>query len=479
MRDILFDYEMNPTTWIYLSSLMTIGIYFKFRRLWSVRNLDLLILIAFAPGLLMVSPRMAHYQLAEWGYVWLFAVGGLFLVRLLIDPMMVRRPMLEPNLSAGGLTFTGVSLLIFLMSNVVTADLLESDLEGARRLDEILARKAVTASESDVVSHGPGYPLFYLFASFSNRAFVPDDDTEPSAYRRALVRAATTRTTAILGHLAIIIGIVLIAYRHFDSIQIGIAAATLYLLLPYTAQYTARVDHVLPAAALVWAIEAYRRPVVAGIFLGLAAGVIYYPFFLLPLWCSFYWQRGLFRMLIGFTAALLVLVVSLTFTSPDLSTFLAQLKQMFGWTSVALDNVSGFWRYHQPAFRIPVVAAFVVLCGSFALWPAQKNLGTLLSCSAAVMLGTQFWHANNGGVYMAWYMPLLLLTIFRPNLEDRVALTAVTEGWSSRRKRSAASAAGRKESEAAMHKTSRKQRSALGDLSSASGLPPRLARSWR
>ena len=45
------------------------------------------------------------------------------------------------------------------------------------------------------------------------------------------------------------------------------------------------------------------------------------------------------------------------------------------------------------------------------------------------MLGTQFWQANDGGMYMAWYLPLLLLTIFRPNLEDRVALSAVSEGW--------------------------------------------------
>ena len=55
MREFLSNYEMNPTTWVYLSSLMIIGIYFKFRRFWSVRNLDLLALIAFSPGLLLVS----------------------------------------------------------------------------------------------------------------------------------------------------------------------------------------------------------------------------------------------------------------------------------------------------------------------------------------------------------------------------------------------------------------------------------------
>src|SRR5690606_19124978 len=53
------------------------------------------------------------------GYVWLFAVGGLILIRLLIDPTMVRRPLLEPNLSPGGLTFIGISLFVFLMANVI------------------------------------------------------------------------------------------------------------------------------------------------------------------------------------------------------------------------------------------------------------------------------------------------------------------------------------------------------------------------
>lgn len=133
------------------------------------------------------------------------------------------------------------------------------------------------------------------------------------------------------------------------------------------------------------------------------------------------------RFLCGVVGALSVLVASMAFTSSNMGVFMAQLQQMFGWSSMSVDNVVGFWQYYEPAYRLPVMAAFVALCGSLALWPAQKNLGTLLSCSAAVMLGTQFWHTQHGGIYMAWYLPLLLLTIFRPNLEDRVAITAVSE----------------------------------------------------
>jgi hypothetical protein len=78
-----------------------------------------------------------------------------------------------------------------------------------------------------------------------------------------------------------------------------------------------------------------------------------------------------------------------------------------------------------------------VLSLSFALWPAQKNLGTLMCCSAAVMVAAQFWHRFNGGTYMAWYLPLLLLTVFRPNLEDRVAVAVLGEGWFPRRRAAA------------------------------------------
>ena len=62
-------------------------------------------------------------------------------------------------------------------------------------------------------------------------------------------------------------------------------------------------------------------------------------------------------------------------------------------------------------------------------WPPRKHLGTLISCTAALMVGAQFWHAHEGGIYVAWYLPLLLLTIHRPNLEDRVAPAVVPEGW--------------------------------------------------
>jgi hypothetical protein len=350
-------------------------------------------------------------------------VGGFFLVRLLFDPLMVRRPLLEPNLNASGLTFTGVALLAFLMGNVVTGEL------------PPLASEPI---QSGVVSQGQTYPLLYGVADLSGEHVpTPDEQTEPKEVRRTLLRAVLVRTTAILAHLALVLGIALIGYCHFGNVHTGVAMASLYLILPYTAQMTSRIDHVIPAALLVWAVAAYRRPGIAGILIGLASGLIVYPLFLLPLWCSFYWRRGLIRFLVGVVLGLVLLALCLLvilgvlrlFGVGDVDSFGRLLGQMFSWAKPVLAKPDGYWQGHGHAFRIPIIAAFCVLCGSMALWPAQKNLGSLLSCSAAVMLAAQFWHPYRGGLYMAWYLPLLVLTIFRPNLEDRLAVTAVTEAW--------------------------------------------------
>ena len=59
MDQVLYDYELNATTWVYLASLLSIAVFFKFNRVWSVRNLDLLGLIAYAPGLLLIAPQWA------------------------------------------------------------------------------------------------------------------------------------------------------------------------------------------------------------------------------------------------------------------------------------------------------------------------------------------------------------------------------------------------------------------------------------
>ena len=437
MSDILFHYyAVNPTTWFYLSSLLAIALFFKFNRPLSVRNIDLVALVMLAPGLLAVEYGRLKAQagVEELGFIWLFATSGLFLLRMLFDSTMVRRPLLEANLSTGGLVFLGGSLLVFLLANVVTKPPQRDDLAGAAGADRLQAG-AGTVDADQLARLGPGYPLLFLLPQVSTqRLFTADPEpapAEPGDRGRRLLHETTARIMAIVSQLAIVTGMVLIGWWHFDNVRLGIAAAVLYLLLPYTATMTGRVDHALPGALVLWAVACYRSPITAGILVGLAIGTIYYPVFLLPLWCGFYWERGVRRFALGVLASLAALVLALWLSSPDATVFLAQLRQMMGWILPNRVSLEGFWALpgYDPVFRLPVLAAFIALMGTLAIWPAPKNLGTLMSCTAAVLLGSQFWKAHNGGLFMAWYLPVLLLVVFRPNLENRVALNVLDAEW--------------------------------------------------
>ena len=518
---LLYYQRPEPATWVYLSSFLMIGLYFVFHRFWSIRNLDIVLLLLLGPGLLLVhegrkqeissetnaraavangvqlttrtlqstestiensadaGPAEPRNQVAEpspgtvqaeipqpanqqteqseafepaldpiavgiaseprtvaqnkqlRGFIWLFIIEAAILLRLLLDPMMVRRPLLDPNLTTGGLVFIGVSMLIFLMANVIT-----STPEIQREQGPAL---------------GPGYPVLNMLPAISTTpdsedrllasetsaggaktsTDAPSTSLELKEPEDQVAYAALARTLAIAAHLAVIVGITMIGYRHFGNFKAGAGCATLYLLLPYTAQMTGRVDHVLPAALLVWAILMYRRPLVAGICLGLAAGLVYYPAFLLPLWLGFYRQRGLARFAGGVAATMAVLTVLLSFGGSE--DFKQRLIQMYGLWLPWTENLEGVWGLGwQPVWRLPVLVAFILLAGLYSFWPRQKNLGSLMSCSAALMVAAQFWHGFGGGLFIAWFLPLLLLTIFRPNLEDRVALKVIG-GAASRR----------------------------------------------
>ncbi|MEZ6088263.1 MAG: glycosyltransferase family 87 protein [Pirellulaceae bacterium] len=458
MSQILFHYQRpDPVTWVYLSSLLIIGLFFVFYRFWSLRNVDLILLLLLSPGLLMVhegtklriagetivsashkdDPAMSAELAARieaatpdelldmadatqpesdpevvvagvnvadverWGFLWLLGVAGLICIRMMLDPILIRRPLLDPNLSTGGLTFIGIAMFIFLMANVITSTAETQAAQGPKP--------------------GPGYPLVNMLPAIPT---TPDaeaiGDVPPVRFARL------ARALAIISQLSVLLGLVFIGQFHFKNIRAGVGAAALYLLLPYTAQTTGRVDHVLPAALLVWAIFCYRRPILSGIFIGLAAGLVYYPLFLLPLWISFYWQRGLRRFLYGVGGTIAFLAALLLLGDRDL--VFDRVQQMFGLWLPVTEGLAGIWGAWNPIWRLPILVAFGVLSGFFAFWPGQKNLGTLMSCSAAVMAAAQFWHGYGGGLYVAWYLPLMLLTVFRPNLEDRIALKVIGNG---------------------------------------------------
>jgi hypothetical protein len=174
MSQFLFYYvRPEPQTWVFLSIFSILGVFVVFHRFWSMRNLDILLILSFTLGYMMVyegnkaalshgevplaasmatgsglppadanrpnggedpslvggamvaseggerpdaawSPRSLLY----WGFLSLLVCAGLLTTRMLLDTAIVRRPLLEPNLNGGGMLFIGISLLVFLLVNV-------------------------------------------------------------------------------------------------------------------------------------------------------------------------------------------------------------------------------------------------------------------------------------------------------------------------------------------------------------------------
>jgi hypothetical protein len=522
MPTSFFQYEMLPTTWFYVSTLIILALFFRFNRFWSVRNLDLIGLVLLTPGLLMLAMRND-----QWGYAWLFGVGFFLVIRLIFDNVMVRRPLLEPNLTPGGLTFACFFLVFFIVAAITINRGDQIDTVRTVRLEQILTTRhlqqhigmnpaTLTIPREELANLPPGFRPFLAFSERTNLALAPpakireeivrpvpllplspfplspeandqqvlvwsggagdsvvslplktDSTQKPpmipippptllsettttsnslevpsgatlriegksapiqttTALRPSLSTLSLIMSAALLGHLALVFGFLYIGHCHFGNLRTGIACATLYLLHPYTNQMVGRLDHLIPAALILWSVALYRRPFFAGFSLGVAIALVCYPVCLVPLWCSFYWKRGWIRFLTGTISVQILFAVLLLFSPESLGSYHEQLIHMLGKSSLRIfSEPDGFWGHYDMIYRYPLMAIFFVLCFGMIQWPSHKHLATLLSCSALLLLGIQFWQLHQGGLYMAWYLPILILTIFRPNLEDRTALSSV------------------------------------------------------
>ncbi len=416
MDFILKGYAVNHATWFYLSLLLVLAVFFRFSRMGSLRTLDLVLLLSVSPGLLLLEHD------ASLGYVWLFVSTGLILVRLLFDPWFRRRPLLEQNLNPAGLTFLCVAAYAFQVANVITETPTESTIAAVRHAQELVNRTDLTriAPDADPTDTEP-----------SNAA-----DTTPitAADAGPTIRLLATPTVlaknyqiaawflAGVSHLAVVLGLMLLGHRHLGDLRLGIAMATMYLLLPCTAYQVGQISHVLPAALVIWSLTYYHRPMVAGCCMGLACGTVFFPVFLLPLWMVFYGRNGAMRFCLALGGVAAVLVGSFALTSNNFQSFLAQTMGSMNWSLFQFQSGYGvgFWANIDQVYRLPVVTAFVVLVILLAVFPRKKNIEHLMSHSAAIVVATQLWYPQHGGIYVLWYLPMLLTVVFRPRLAHLV-----------------------------------------------------------
>jgi hypothetical protein len=415
---IFFDIQLpNATTWFYFSALLAFALFFKFNRLLSIRNGDVLSLFLPMPGFLLL---IQHDISPFWGYLWLLGASGYFLLRCLFDLTLVRRPALSPNLNFGGLVWLAGALF----ASLIAVASRHPDTQASSYSPQNGGGKGGLSKQRETA---PG-----TIEPMRKQVEKVIREQAPAEVDEELLELGVERGLTVLCHLFIAVGLILIGWRHFEDLHAGMAAATFYLLLPYTYLLMPRTplgvgrwDHAWPMALMIWMVLFYRRPTLAGIFLGLAAGTVFFPVLVLPLWLSFYRGRGARRFGLSFviSAGLCLTAIGIVLWSNGVlpPTLLSSWK-LSAWLPVPWrppDGVmEGIWqgRSLHWAYRLPIFLAYIAFVGTTAIWPAPKDLAHVIALTAAVLIGIQFWYADQGGVYVLWYLPLLLLLVFRPNL---------------------------------------------------------------
>jgi len=320
---------------------------------------------------------------------------------------------MEQNLNSPGLAFLGACALIFLATRVATEELPDSTLNTVKRSENL--RQRVEDSKRPAEA-GPTPSLIGAPVGVISEAVTPGgEETEDSRNQAAIV---TARVMAVLCHLAIVAALIVLGARLFGDMHVGLAMGLLHLLLPCTFYQAGEVIHVLPSALILWAIVAWRRPKVSGTLMGLACGTLFFPIFLLPIWASFYGKQNALRFFAALTVVGIVLTGSFIFTSTDAASFFQQILGSIDWRGLTFrfQEADGFWSAENAVFRLPVCVLFFLGLIFMTIWPRQKTLEYLLSASAAIIVATQFWYPQQGGVYLTWYLPLVLVVAFRPRL---------------------------------------------------------------
>ncbi len=403
----------NPTTWFYFSGLLAVALFFKFSRLLSMRNLDVLTLYLFMPGLLLLAENGTL-----WGYLWLLIASLYFLFRCFFDLALVRRPALTSNLDLAGMIWLAGALFLSLVA--------------------VAVRQPAPAAAEEDSAHPPSNNL----PKISEKVIGP---YAPAEVGESRLGVWVERGWALLCHLSVVVGLALIGWRHFDDLRTGMSAATFYLLLPYTFLLlpdsplgVGRWDHAWPMALVVWAIFTYRRPMLAGAFLGIATVPAFFLIVTLPAWCSFYFRRGASRFLLSFVLSAgvgLLVLGGLLWFNGELPSSLQSDWTKFVWQPWKRPEPTtpGIWRDIplQAAYRVPVFIASMALVVVAGLWPYPKNLAHVIALSAATLISIQFWCAG-GGIYVLWYLPLLLLLLFRPNLSASQPPLPPSDDWPAR-----------------------------------------------
>ena len=452
-RDGAFGRKLNdPAIWFGFCALFLLGLL-DFRRVFSVRNLDLLVLLSFSASLWFFNRGEIFTSVPLVYPPLLYLLGRMLWVARHRRRVGAASRVIWPTWLLIGLAALTIGFRVGLnleSSNVI--DVGYASVIGAHRIVEegrspygnFPVREGEECGDADAAgtvrdrvqdngrcessnergdTYGPvtylAYATGYLALGWSGKW-----DSLPAAH-----------FTSMIVDLLAISGLILIGWR-FGRARLAAILVFAWAAFPFT-QYVSSTnanDALVPAFLILGFWAATSAPV-RGLFVGLAAWTKFAPLIVAPLWLGY--PRGVSlrrpRRPALFIGGFLVATI--------LGFWVLLLEPSFGsavrtfWTrtldwQLARESPFSLWNWGRYNYLdlgvLQNVLQGLVIAGAIlaAFIPRRRSLVTLAALTAALLIALELTMTHWFYLYVVWFFPFVLLALF---LDARVMGESVPE----------------------------------------------------
>ncbi|MEK7816831.1 MAG: glycosyltransferase family 87 protein [Actinomycetota bacterium] len=320
----------------------------------------------------------------------------------------------EPHLNfSNRVMIAGLALLIVfrIVINIADSNVVDVGYSGVIGADLIMDGSAPYGNMPDDNGNGDTYgPLNYLL-------YIPFETALPWSGEWDELPAA--HAAAIFFDLLCLAGLFmagrLIASGTDFENRLGIALAYGWAAFPYTTfVQNCNVNDAIVAAFIIWGFVLLYRLPLAGLMLGFATQIKFFPAILGPLWASFprAWRgwKSTALFVLAFTAGVAVALPVIFLGDGTIALF---LERSIKWQA-GRDSPFSIWgQYPERLADVQRVGQYVLaaLAVGAYFWPPRKNLIQVAAASAALIVGFQIMQTHWFYLYIPWFFPLALIAL--------------------------------------------------------------------
>jgi hypothetical protein len=388
----------SPWVWIPLCVLF-LAAFARLRKPLSVRNLDLLVLLAF-------SISLAYFNDAQIG----ISVPLVYPLLLYLLARMLwagtrggRRSLgLHVNVPTGLLAVGLIFLMGFRIGlNVTNSNVIDVGYAGVIGADRLVKGERLYGEFPKDNQHGDTYgPVNYM-------AYVPFEQALPWHGKWDELPAA--HGAAIAFDILCVLLLFLIG-RRVRGPDLGIALAYAWAAYPFTlfVLNTNSNDALVPVFVLAAILAAVNAPA-RGVFAALAGMTKFAPLALGPL-LAMHRPRRLVPFLVAFLGMVLIVCAPLVLNGEDLGTV---WHRTIGFQS-SRGSPFSVWGYPGGlgVHAQHIWQAFAVLLAvGLAFVPRRRDAAGLAALCAAVLIALQLGVTHWFYLYLVWFFPLVMLAL--------------------------------------------------------------------